>query len=291
MGGSGYGEKTAIAPNTFTEEYVYNAYNYQDAPNHFIDMSKKELEISTPPGDTNIPSVAKEQVQVGHVIGNNGKFYTDAETCVDATKANPVAAVLYVGEKGSVEEGKDYFGMAMSLVELNNDGNGYTWSDSSIDEASICAPIAEEGKYSTYKNGIATTASMAAGCNANHTHLAAQACHNYTALGENARNQNGFSDWFIPSTGQWIMMAKNVGYTWQENENLFSPKNNGVYATWLSGQTFYKYMSARSISGIFWLSNTMNESHYYAYTFNLSYFTFSPTDNTHTSNVRPFIAF
>ena len=53
-----------------------------------------------------------------------------------------------------------------------------------------------------------------------HSHPAAQQCRNFKPkLG------NGFSDWFLPSAGQWILMAKGLfGAKWEDGEFILPGK-------------------------------------------------------------------
>ena len=143
---------------------------------------------------------------VGCVIGRDGKFHTKAES--------PIALVVYVGEKGSVETGTDYRGLAISLRNAGGttlatgrwmSGDDYQNCTESID------PIFKAHLVNCL-NGIKMTDKLVSD---RHSHPAAQQCRDFTP------NGNGFSDWFLPSAGQWILMAKGLfGVTWDNGELL-----------------------------------------------------------------------
>ena len=182
------------------EEYRY----YRDVEEwQYLDSSP---EVTRPPY-----SDVLAEPRPGCVIGQDGQFHTKAQ--------NAIALVVYVGEKGSVEEGTDYRGLAISLRNAGGSkpasekwmsGNDYQSCTETID------PIFK-AQLVNCLNGIKMTDKLVAD---GHSHPAAQQCRNFKPkLG------NGFSDWFLPSAGQWILMAKGLfGAKWEYGEFILPGK-------------------------------------------------------------------
>ena len=292
MGNSAYDVKTAIAPNTFRAEYVYNAFNYQNAPGGFRDLGLADLEISTDPGAIDVKTISKEQAAVGNVIGNNGQIYADKATCEKATNNPPVAIIVYTGAAGSVEQGTQYRGLAMSMSNMTvnqENENGYRWGANEASQGTGCATEAgNTAQWANLKNGLATTNSMAAGCGKGHNHPAHKACHDCIFLTTDQRQAMGYSDWFIPSIGQWILMAQGIGYTWNGNDGKFNPNNNGTMGTWLSN---IGLTDAFLGTHFYWTSTQSSDYSECGMIFNAGYFRFMDKDKDDFNFLRPFIAF
>ena len=143
-----------------------------------------------------------EEPQPGCFIGLDEKFHTKAN--------DPVALVVYVGEKGSVEQGTNYRGLAISLRNASGSSSGTVqWMKGS--DYHVCTEAIDplfKAHLVNCLNGIQMTKKLTAD---GHNHPAAEQCANFTPkLGE------GFSDWFLPSAGQWILMVKGLfGAQWE----------------------------------------------------------------------------
>lgn len=160
-------------------------------------------------------SLALEKPKTGCLIGPDGRFYDKTDTKVKA-----VAVVVYLGEKGTVESGTNYNGLAIATENFAN----LNWQDS--EDANQCniTPIrADWSNCTTNLDGLASTLRLSGGCgNLNHKHQAAQKCAEYNVISANNRTENRLSDWFIPSTGQWALVLKYMGC--QVNQNEFTGK-------------------------------------------------------------------
>ena len=168
--------------------------------------------LAEPPEVSSKPEAVANPV-VGNVIGKDGKFYADAVSA--KTLGNgAVAIVVYVGQNGSVESNwPQYKGLAMSL-ETIQDKAWFTVTDGNF-RVEHKAGIGEEGAQEliNIKNGISSTASLANGCSAGHTHPAATAAKNYNVAGFDP-SEYSFSSWFLPSIGQWILAMQGLGLNW-----------------------------------------------------------------------------
>ncbi len=61
-------------------------------------------------------------------------------------------------------------------------------------------------------DGIYQTHTQAAGCGDGHDHPAAKLCQEYQpVLAGEARERYNFSQWFLPSYGQWVLVCKAFG--------------------------------------------------------------------------------
>jgi hypothetical protein len=165
--------------------------------------------------------ISKSNVRVGNVIAKNGRFYKNADEAKKGGGA--IAVVVYAGEKGSVETGTDYRGLAISI---NNIGKNSLAKFNFIENKTmydVCTTQIGENEKDRFRaclNGLQQTQILAQGCGKGHVHPAAYACINDERLiSPLMRQENGFSDWFLPSTGQWILMAENLlGMRWNGNQ-------------------------------------------------------------------------
>ena len=150
------------------------------------------------------------------IIGADGKFYKNVQ---DAKAANQdkdaLAIVVALNGNKRVEKGQDFNGLAMALKA----SDPMVWLERPDDDKSLCG-VPEIDKLSqalTALDGIALTKQYVNGCGHNHNHVAAKYCHNYApGLTANQRQKLGLSEWFLPSTGQCIIMAKALGMAWDD---------------------------------------------------------------------------
>ena len=75
-------------------------------------------------------------------------------------------------------------------------------------------------------NGLAMTKLQQNGCGKGHTHVLARACLAYNTFTENMRKERGFSEWFIPSVGQWKLALEGMGLTPWDNMSAFTGVHN-----------------------------------------------------------------
>ena len=151
---------------------------------------------------------------VGCLIGVDGKFYTD-KASAEANGTTPVALVCALNGSKRVEKGAAWNGLAMALdvVQATWGKDFYEMMDSpcGLDYVSTIAEM------SGMLNGIAATDHLVAGCGKNHAHNAAKECRNWsTKLNDAVMATGNFSDWFLPSSGQWVLAYKGFGYPWND---------------------------------------------------------------------------
>ena len=144
---------------------------------------------------------------VGKVIGADSRIY---DAVYKATAAGTTASgiIVYVGEPGSVDTNSTFYrGLAISLKDFEP----YQWFSTGESWYS-CTPsysikISEAVKF---KDGIVRTEILVksdgsvTNCN-NHNHPAAVKAYNYSAP-----RPHGTSIWFLPSLGQWNLIAQGI---------------------------------------------------------------------------------
>ena len=147
---------------------------------------------------------------VGKIIAANGYIYANTTKAAEYG-TNGVGLICYAGAAGSVDtdlSAASYKALALALTEANN-GAYCQWCDV---ETNSCLPnqlTDYANPYvteSSYQSGIANTSTLIGD---GHTHVAAQAAHDYSVA------VNGFtnSGWFLPSISQWNMMIKTLAPT------------------------------------------------------------------------------
>ncbi len=205
IGGGRYDTKTPISG--FENVYVYN------------NLYNKDLNTAPEVRDDIEKAKEKEEIlkgvdpQEGYLVDSNGKFYKNKADCEKAG-VEPIAIVVYMSTDGTrVEKGKPWTGLAMELKDYN-DGttNKFKWVDTDKeDEASnICSTITTFFKQEDYCSGILDGWAMT-------QHLATQKCgcgHHHPAAEKawSTDRPEGFSEWFLPSAGQWILALRSLGH-------------------------------------------------------------------------------
>lgn len=161
---------------------------------------------------------------VGKVICSNGHIHTNASS-VDCGGV-AVAMIAYYGDDPIDTNGKTYRGLAIALNDLNNGGD-VTWC-SQTEELCVSDAFTSVDQNKDL-NGIWNTYMYIRG-KTGHVHQVGDAIVNY-------RNSipapmlYGSSDWFLPSSGQWNLIAKGmVGAAGGTPVNLGSG-NNGMQAS------------------------------------------------------------
>ena len=183
------------------------------------------------------PQQYQTVAKVGSIVGSNGWFYENKADC-EASGAQPVAMVVYLSTDGHrVEKGQPWTGLALALTdEPGTDGSGmYKWTDATSEDCmDLCTTAVDGGRRTDEGNdgdvetdyrsfaldGWAMTKRMAQHECFNHSHPAAEAAWN------TANRPAGFSEWFMPSIGQWILALKGMGYERQYTSTYLFSKNN-----------------------------------------------------------------
>jgi len=101
-------------------------------------------------------------------------------------------------------------------------------------------------------------------CNANHRHPAFE----YLPKDSEVLLSKGFSNWFIPSTGQWILAMQGFGLTWdgKSKDMYFGPQGINHYNL---VQTFFKKIEAEDCQpmGFYWTATQTGDYSDEAYAF------------------------
>ena len=146
---------------------------------------------------------------VGYAIGKNGKFYSNFYN-VQNDGTEPAAIIVYVGKKGTADTSSDeYTGLAMSLRTIGKVmlKDGVPGIDNDF---CACGQIEDIEEASYVLDGVTATKQMAQGCSRNHIHPAAQQCLEFNDIDAATRKANHFSDWFIPTLGQWLLAIEGL---------------------------------------------------------------------------------
>ena len=156
---------------------------------------------------------------MGCIIACDGRFY---ETIKQAdNNAGALGIVVCVNGANTVESGTTYNGLAVALQRTER----CKWATTHTE-----CPLKYVGKLdnmSARLDGLANTKTMLGGCSRNHVHPAAIACDHYQPVmtGE-AESQGIVSEWFLPSTGQWILALKGLGLNWSETHGYISSETD-----------------------------------------------------------------
>jgi len=125
-----------------------------------------------------------------------------------------------------VEAGTGYHGLAIGLKDQKTEFNSFSMPWSTDPKYSTCATVVDDNeieKMSTTLDGISQSNRVRNHiCNANHGHPAFEV----VPKNDDYLRGKGFSEWFIPSTGQWILALSQMNITWKADPDLeFLPKN------------------------------------------------------------------
>ena len=184
-----------------TEIYRYNAKTEKNA--------REKLETED---DVVVPENKGKALAapvVGCLVGNDGKFYRT----VDAAKNNgteAIAMVVYLGGTQRVEKDKEWNALAVALSDVKDiDGKvaELTLMGQASSSLRCCTSYANNDDGLALRlDGWANTKTMAnEHKSGTHSHPAAAKVWADAPL-------RGSSEWFIPSTGQWILAMKGMGY-------------------------------------------------------------------------------
>ena len=166
-----------------------------------------EAPVSYPPID---------EPMVGCLIGADGKFYIDKESAED-NGTEPIAIVCALNGKKRVEKDEAWNGLAMALEPTKLvKWVAFDRSWAKLHEPCTTPAVNSIAEMSGPLNGIAATEKLY-GCVVDHVHNhpAATECYRLsTKLNYEAMATGNFSDWFLPSSGQWVLAYKGFGYDW-----------------------------------------------------------------------------
>ena len=161
------------------------------------------------PEVTEAPTETLETPTVGCILATDGKFYnTVSEANAHSTA---LALVAVVNGKKRVEKNADWNGLAIMLKETDQ----AQWSVEDDIDCEINPNIDDFtfSQCSGEMNGLAHTKHYAEGCNKKgHNHPAAKEAYK-PALSSTYTN---FSNAFVPSIGQFVLVLKSLGLTWNE---------------------------------------------------------------------------
>ncbi len=217
---------------------------------------------------------------VGKILASNGKFYN---TIDEANKVSEgVAIVVYYGKEGSVETGTKYRGLALALNQATDDE--IKWMSGS-DYAIFTEAVAKDKKstLNTHLNGLSMTQKLN---NDVIGHPAAKACLDF----QPKLNKN-FSEWFIPSAGQWILLVESVlGVKWKSDGTFDAVAAEDKLDDFYSNAGIYN----NKFPPVDWLwsSTEMDETHVWTIIFSYDDVEVdSSNDKTQYKPVFPMIAF
>ena len=165
----------------------------------------------TPVTDLEHHDPEKTESMVGRILASDGLTYAHVKDITNGSK--PLAIVVHYGIKGSGQE--SYKGLAIGLEPIEHQ----KWGD----YKNCMAPIVKREQYDQFastKDGYGVTLDLAVGCEKDHNHPAALVCTDYMAKESETLFKSGYSKWFIPSAGQWIVALENMGLTWQGKNNF-----------------------------------------------------------------------
>ena len=211
------------APTSRLQGGCKDEYRYYD---EYPDQAEK----SGPKGNDDIgPEVADPfsnepqdiPAKVGALVGLDGKFYENKDKC-EAAGTQPVAMVVYLSTDGHrVEKGKPWTGLALALSDVTEgDTKRFKWLDVE-DKKALSDKCSSVGGYdrptellfSGLLDGWAMTQHLANHqCFASHRHPCAEKAWS------TENRPAGFSEWFLPSSGQWALALKSMGYTFTYND-------------------------------------------------------------------------
>lgn len=235
-------------------------------------------------GRPEVAEAALNAPQLGCVLAKNGKFYENKDDAYN-DHATPVAVVVYLGKK-SVEKGTRFSGLAMSTEDLV--ANTVAWSKDADSFGYCCTTSNRTEQFRDIRDGIMKSVSMENGCGKSHNHPAYKVLEGETKMDAGTVN---FSEWFLPSVGQWILALEGMGLTW-DGATSFTTQGNAYnkIRTFLARSGF----QSTAPNGTYWMTLQSNEK--FAYTIDLVPDTvkfdegFLTAKNT-SNRARAFIAF
>ena len=196
----------------------YSRYRQINGPNDVYRFNEKTgTAVQTVPlNDQGIAAAGQLTTPtVGCLIGKDGRFYTTVEAC-KSNRSEPIAMVVYAGDK-IVEEGTSYNGLAIALKDATDILNSTSYLSYQNDTrclycSSYCLDVAN---IDCLVDGLAMTTKLAKGtCHHGHEHELALVAANFALKNDYILDKNTFSDFFVPSIGQWMLAKTGLNENW-----------------------------------------------------------------------------
>ena len=226
--------------------------------------------------------VALSRATVGMVVCSHGKAHA-ATTGALSCEGRKVAVVAYVGD-GDSSDGTYNHGLAIAL----SDAGRAQWCGQE-DEACLGSQPGSESAALSLCDGLAATAALLSAGDG-HSHDAARlaADYRYDASVGAGSHPAGTSRWFLPSMGQWCLMAKAM----TGRSSALSSSENGDYLA----AVFNPLITAAGGTGVRGAANELYWSSTESSRQNAWYMSFekgktSKDDKTTLYYVRPVLAY
>ena len=210
----------------------------------------------------------------GDVILMNGKF---AKATATGTKV-----AMIVGVKG-FETAGNYKSLAIALSDANG-GNPCAWSNEN--EAAGVSTSAAFDDHSGFYSGITDTQTLITKYGSDY---AAAKASSYSVEGFNP-TANGFSNWFLPSSGQWLSALYYMGAKKLTAWDSFS--SGGAADVTTLNTLLTAAGGALKANETYWTSSAFDDEYAVAVNFDSSNgIKMFASGKTFENIVRPFIAF
>jgi hypothetical protein len=244
-------------------------------------IAKTDIPNALKTSDDNENTGTMANVKVGDFIGQNGKFYSSPDEAAN-DNTDVVAIVVYYDSNKKVDD-TGYHGLAMALKDIENKER---WVGSNYHITIKCTEsCANAGVLSEMLGGISSTVKTSyALCGLDHEHKAAQMCDKIDPI-----EGKGFSQWFLPSTGQWIKALQSMGLTWNEGKKMFeaTPVSNG--------ETISNFLKeSEKLNFVYWTSTCGDDEKAWAIDTRIKeakQYRFFQYSKELDCKIRPFVAF
>ena len=170
----------------------------------------------------NEKAISADEAKLYSIIGEDGQFYDNVEAA-KAAETEAVAIVTYLGGDYRVETGSKWNGLAIALTPSKDD---IAYIDEAHSHLPKCA-LSFWAPKEIHKDltGLASTETLLGDCGNGHQHPAAKYCRDSKKEYSFYHRKAEFSNWFLPSYGQWVLAMKGLGYKYSfdatENSPLF----------------------------------------------------------------------
>ena len=144
-------------------------------------------------------------------MGSDGRFYRNKNAC-DASEVDAVAMVVFYDPDKFIvaDEGTQACGLAIALEEFNS--LPYFWAEGDHAKNHCITGTDSHADYPRILDGLAQTTFLA---KEGKPHAAAESVYHYIPL---QQLSGGFSSWFLPSSGQWILVQQANGFQWAKGD-------------------------------------------------------------------------
>ena len=195
---------------------------------------------------------------LGDLMGQDGKFYANADAITAPTKA--IGVIGYLGNDATTEAIANGGGHGLVLC-LKDAESGVAWSTEYVSKFSGQEVTSVDGlKRTENVSGYTNTATLTADAVTAAKYPAAKAAKEYTTLAA----PTGTTGWFLPSAQQWVKMIEGLGaleensITWQ---NWFDTNHTAAdkWETALSKAGSGNYDSMTSSKLYFWSSSEYSD--------------------------------